>query len=385
MKSKLLHKIVLTCICLNFLTTTVVASEFRLASTSAVAAKNNLQAGLSSVKYTGYFDDVPSFFNDDRSKRISAGSTPSSQLPIFNNTDSMGSNISYYWGGYFIPDESGKWDFQITSDDAAFLWIGNVAVSAYWGGYATALIAIPGAHPPQTKNRSIELEANKIYPFRIFYGNAAGTGSFKLEVMPPSFKTEWDINLEGLIWHSNFLNREECTNFGISYLLSAKLGYEIVNVPLCKNNPAKIFDKNSPEYKPDTPLLDKLQIANNKINLTVNIGSGYNSPDKVFILSPALGLNKNNSMGKISGSSATFSLPIIESAAGKSPTIQVISSRNGVESSPFVRLIKIPVAQKVQNNIKAAVKPTPTIKTVICKKGAQTRTFAGKSCPPGWN
>ena len=81
-----------------------------------------------------------------------------------------------WWGGYFIPDETGVWDFQLTSDDAAFMWIGNPAVSAYGNGFANAFISLPGTHPAETKTNSISLKANQIYPFRIQYGNSIEVG-----------------------------------------------------------------------------------------------------------------------------------------------------------------------------------------------------------------
>ncbi len=349
---------------------------------------SNLLAGLSEVRYKGYFNDDPTFFNDDVSKRTSVSKTSSNQLPIWNDSTIMGENISIYWGGYFIPDETGLWEFQITSDDSSLMWIGNEAVSKYWYGYSNALIALPGSHAPQTKSASLVLEQNNIYPLRIFYGNQGGpVGTFKFEVKPPSFKSKWDINLEGLIWHSDFSNTEDCTNYGISYILAAKFGYDVVDVKACKNNPAKMFSNDYLPAKPTTPSISKLNISGNTINLTVNIGDASNKPDKVFILAPQLGITANSpgSAGKISGSTATWAIPINKSASGKSADIQVISTKDGQNSDSLKRTVKIPNSQKVPTIVKVPTKPAPTIKTVICKKGTQTRTFAGKSCPPGWN
>lgn len=368
--------------------TTITENLRKARNNSSWSRPSDLLAGLSEVRYKGYFNDDPTFFNDDVTKRSSVSKTASNQLPNWYDSTVMGQNISIYWGGYFIPDETGTWDFQVTSDDSSLMWIGNEAVSKYWNGYSNALIALPGSHGPQTKSASITLEANKIYPLRIFYGNLGGpAGSFKLEIKAPSFKSKWDTNLEGLIWHSDFSNTEDCTNYGISYLLSAKLGYDIVDVNACKNNPAKLFNNKYLPTKPSTPSLNKLSINGNTINLTVNIGSANNKPDKVFILVPQLGINANspNSAGKISGSTATWSIPITKSANGKSADIQVISSKEGEQSEPLKKTVKIPAAPKVPTVVKVPVKPAPTIKTVICKKGTQTRTFAGKSCPPGWN
>lgn len=360
----------------------------KVRNNSSWSRPSNLLAGLSEVRYKGYFNDDPTFFNDDVTKRTSVSKTVSSQLPIWNDSTTMGQNISIYWGGYFIPDETGLWEFQITSDDSTLMWLGNEAVINYSKGYSKALIALPGAHGPETKSASLVLEANNIYPLRIFYGNQGGpAGTFRFEVKPPSFKSKWDINLEGLIWHSDFSITEDCTNYGISYILAAKFGYDVVDVKACKNNPAKMFSNDYLPAKPTTPSISKLNIIGNTINLTVNIGDTSNKPDKVFILAPQLGITANSpgSAGKISGSTATWAIPINKSASGKSADIQVISTKDGQNSDPLKRTVKIPVSQKVPTIVKVPTKPAPTIKTVICKKGAQTRTFAGKSCPPGWN
>ena len=456
---------------------------------SSWSRPSGLLPGLSEVRFEGYFNDKMNFFSND-AKRTLITKTLSDRLPIWNDSTEMGTNMSIYWGGYFIPDVSGVWDFQMTSDDASFLWIGNEAVSKYWYGYTNADIAIAGSHPPVVKSTSLKLEANKVYPFRIFYGNEGGpAGSFKLEVKPPSFKTSWDTNLEGLIWHSDFSNQEDCTNFGISYTLSAKLGYDIIDVPACKNNPAKIFSNGVNSGTPVRPIFNAFNISGNTLNLNVNIGAGSNKPDKVYLVAPQLGINigDSTSSGKISGSNATWAIPLTSAVLGKSIQLQFISNRDGVDSDPLVRSIAIPnsstsksknqspplaatspkyvvsgakivVSAKIQNKVGAnpvsgyltaeqvgitaenailgkisgnqitftmpllssmmgkktkteiymvnemgeskplavalsisapkqptIVQPNQRVQTVICRKGIQTRTFAGKKCPPGWN
>lgn len=362
------------------------AINLRKPTTNANSASSNaLLKGLSEVRYKGYFGNNTGYFTDNAVK-TQIGNTLASQLPIWSDTTEMGTDVSMWWGGYFIPDETGIWDFQITSDDASFMWIGNEAVSRYGNGFANAFISLPNDHAPLTENNSIKLEKDKIYPIRIQYGNQGGpAGTFKFEIKPPSFKTSWDTNLTGLIWHSDFSNSQDCTNYGISYSLSAKLGYDIIDVPNCKNNPAVVFGKKSEPAKPQTPTLNKINVSGNTINLTVNLGNSSNKPDKVYIVAPQLGLDGSNSSGKISGTTASWAIPVNKSAAGKSTEIQVISSKNGVESTPMKKLVNIPSAPKNSAVTKIPAAPTPQVKTVICKKGSQSRTFAGKVCPPGWN
>lgn len=357
----------------------------------------NLLQGLSEVRYQGYMYNNTGYFTDSATRTL-VTSTLSSRLPIWSDTTDMGVNVSMWWGGYFIPDVTGTWDFQITSDDASFMWIGKDAVASYANGFANAFIALPDDHPPQVKSNSIFLEADKIYPIRIQYGNYAGpTGTFKLEVKSPAYKSAWDTNLEGLIWHSDFSNKEDCGNYGISYLLAAKLGYGVVDVPACVNNPAKIYGNSSSASKPVSPTLKNISISGNTINLSVNISTGSNKPDKVYILVPQLNVGQGSptANGKINGNTATWSIPITDEAFGKTAQIQIISSKDGLESSPLQKSLAIPSknVKTSSSKVSAPVVKKPTIpipqkttstQTVICKKGTQARTFAGKTCPPGW-
>lgn len=457
-------------------------------SNNSWSRPSGLLPGLSEVRYKGYFNNNTGYFSDSAEKTLIT-STLSSRLPTWKLSNEMGTNTSMWWGGYFIPDETGVWDFQMTSDDAAFMWIGNTAVAAYGNGFANAFISLPGAHPAETKSNSISLKANQIYPFRIQYGNSIDVGSFALEVKPPSYKSAWDSNLEGLIWHSDFSDSEDCTNYGISYTLAAKLGYDIINVPNCKNNPAKVFASGINSGTPVRPIFNTFNVTGNTLNLNVNIGAGSNKPDKVFLIAPQLGiqLGDSASSGKISGNNATWAVPLTSAVLGKSIQLQFISNRDGVDSDPLVRSIAIPnsttsknknqkpplaatspkysvsgakviLTAKIQPKVGAnpmsgyltaadigitpensilgkisgnqiiftmpllpsmmgkktkteiymvnemgeskplsvtlaiaapkqptIVKPTQQVQTVICKKGIQTRTFAGKKCPPGWN
>lgn len=461
-------------------------------SDSSWSRPSGLLPGLSEVRYRGYFKDNMQFFNDS-AIRTSITSTSGKSLPNWRDSTEMGADISIYWGGYFIPDESGTWDFQLTSDDAAAVWLGNDAVSKYTNGYSNSLVALPGDHAPQTISKSSRLEANKIYPLRIFYGNIGGPGSFKLEVKPPSFKSAWDTNLEGLIWYSDFSNTEDCTNYGISYLLSAKLGYDIVDVAACKNNPAKVLANGNNFNNPAKPTFKSFNVTGNTLNLNVNIGTGTNKPEKVYLVAPELGINigQSSANGKILGNGASWAIPITDAIFGKNLELKFISSKGGADSDPLVKSIAIPiknnpksisknknslpplpainprysisgakavVTAKIQPKMGAnpvsgyliapdigitaenpimgrissgqiiftmpllpsmtgkkikteiymvneigeskslampitapapkqptIVQPTQRVDTVICRKGIQTRTFAGKKCPPGWN
>ena len=310
--------------------------------------------GLSEVRMKGYFADDPSYFAT--AQEISRSFTKSNSLPIWDVNYEFPTFTSAWWGGYFIPDESGNWEFQLTSDDASYLWIGKSAITEYSVRIGSAFLSLPGAHPKASTSGAIYLEKDKIYPIRIQYGNAIDASSFKLEVKAPSFKSNWDSNLEGLIWSSDYTNMEDCTNFGISYSLAQSLGYGTFDVPGCKNNPAKSLSgssnsggnstptKSSSKTKPNTPTFSAVNFSDNKFNIEVNIGnSGTNPPDKIYLVAPKMGITSANPIfGKINGEKATWSLELSELLSGVMIPLEIVSEKDGVSSDALTGVYQAP-------------------------------------------
>jgi hypothetical protein len=358
-----------------------------------------LLQGLSEVTYAGYFADNTGFFTDS-AVRTKISRTASGQLPIWKDSTGIGSNVSIWWGGYFIPDTTGTWQFNVTSDDASYMWIGNNAVSNYGNGAYTAFIGLPGDHPPISKSNSIYLEKDKIYPLRIQYGNIGTYGSFSLQVKSPDYQDVWDSNLEGLIWSSDFTNREDCTNYGISYSLASKLGYDTINVPGCINNPANEQSQKLPAKSESKPSVKSVEINGNIINLVVNLGDSI--PDSVYLLSPSLGLTTPRvAYGQIKGNLASWSIKFNSALLGSIAKIKMVSNSNGIDSESLSTDVTLPktVANPKASPITPKVSPKPTPKAtqsqkastpkitnteVRCQKGSIKRVFVAKECPPGW-
>jgi len=316
-------------------------------SNSSWSRPSSLVSGLSEVHQSGYFKDNTAFFGS--APLVKVQKTSSSSLPTWTLTQELGLNISIWWGGYFIPDESGTWDFRLTSDDASHMWLGKDAVLSYASfGPASAFLSLPGEHPAESASQSIALEKDKIYPIRIQYGNSIGSASFKLEVKAPSFKSSWDSNLEGLIWSSDFTDTQDCTNYGISYTLSQALGYGTFDVPGCKNNPGKIVTSNK-DKKPATPSFSGVNFSGNKINIDINLGSGSsNRPDKVYLVAPKLGILANNPMpGKINGSTGSWSLDFDKLLEGTAIPLQIVAEKEGVASDPLIGTYQAPTVSAV--------------------------------------
>ena len=331
--------------------------------------------GLSEVRVRGYFRDNPQFFSD--AERLLITSTDPDQIRRWLDGNEPAGDVSIWWGGYFIPDESGPWDFRLTSDDASFLWLGTSAVLGYLGGTSSALIALPGPHATQSKSNSVYLEKDKVYPFRIQYGNEGGLASFNLEVKSPSHKTDWDQNLQGLIWHTNYAEANECTNYGISYTLAQSLGYGTFDVPGCGDrNPAKpAGSSNIKVNKPATPTFSAVNFNGNSLNVEINLGSsGSIRPDRVLLVAPKLGIGSTNPLlGKFEGDKAIWAIKLNEALGGVAIPLEIVSEKDGVKSEPLVGSYQAPqvteslIAQEVPDapkNFKSRVLSDSALITV---------------------
>jgi hypothetical protein len=173
---------------------------------------------------------IGSQMKDTTPSLIKNSTTEASGIPEFkwsgNSSDWAASeNTSYAWTGHFIPDVTGEWQFEIASDDASFMWLGNDAVTNYQGGPAGALIKNGGIHAEKAVSAKIMLIKDKIYPLRIQYGNASQASVFKFRFMSPGV-TEWQSDFTTLLWRASYEpSSKACGNLGLSYSLSLELGY----------------------------------------------------------------------------------------------------------------------------------------------------------------
>ena len=137
--------------------------------------------GLYRRTYSGYFADDVNYF-DGASPTVSVVDTsPISAGVITDNT-------SYQWLGYWLATldtiSAGRTYFQLTSDDASYLWIGNTALTGYTTG--NALIDNGGLHSSTTVAGDIAMTAGVYYPIRIQYGNSTGSTAFQFTVFSNS-------------------------------------------------------------------------------------------------------------------------------------------------------------------------------------------------------
>lgn len=124
--------------------------------------------GLWHDTYAGYFNDDPQFF---------VVNSPSSfgYPDTISITDaSIPEYTSIEWRGFFLAPTTDTYTFYTASDDASYLWIGDVAVSGFTT--SNALVNNGGLHGLQEASGSIALVEGTYYPIRIQAGNNQVTG-----------------------------------------------------------------------------------------------------------------------------------------------------------------------------------------------------------------
>ena len=98
--------------------------------------------------------------------------------------------------------------------------------------------------------------------------------------------------------------------------------------------------------QPITPTFSGVNFVGNKININVNIGSSSASrPDKVYLVAPKLGINSSTPQeGKISGSTASWSLPLGNILGGVAIPLEIVGEKNGIKSEPLTGSYTTPAA-----------------------------------------
>lgn len=125
--------------------------------------------GLWHDTYAGYFNDDPNFFIANLPSEFGYPDTIAvgdSNIPV---------TTSIEWRGFFLAPTTDTYTFYTNSDDASYLWIGDIAVSGFTT--ANALVNNGGLHGLQEASGSIELVEGTYYPIRIQAGNNEVTGS----------------------------------------------------------------------------------------------------------------------------------------------------------------------------------------------------------------
>jgi hypothetical protein len=330
--------------------------------------------GLHQGRFLGYFAETPEALKNKAANSVAVKNT----LPSFNN-ENFGLVETYMWSGYFVPDVNGDWQFKITSDDASYMWFGNDAIQNWMDEKSSARLAVPAGAPTQ-RSVSINLKKDGVYPIRILYGNSGGPGTFNFEVLPPGI-AKYQTNTTGLFFHTSI---SYCTNWGISYLLMPKYGYDqVVPSSNCKEyKPQEVVVK----AKPEVPRIKILKMTSAGLTIEASIGDVVVS--NIYLLAPTIGYSSATKLaGKISGNVATFLIPISKLQNVKTIDVNILSSNNQGTASTSRKAVPV-VLPKTTSSPSAQPAPKKTVpapKTIRCEKGDKSRVFVGTTCPPGWS
>jgi len=104
-----------------------------------------------------------------------------------------------------------------------------------------------------------------------------------------------------------------------------------------------------------------------------------------YVFGSALGVPASQAiLGEVIGTKVLFEVPLKTSMAGKSFPFTVYLANEAGKSEPVQGKLIVPSAPKIPSGVINIPSQTKAPKTIFCIKGSQTRTFAAKSCPPGW-
>ena len=130
----------------------------------------NTNRGLDKITYDKYFDDDFNFPPGN----VLATETDVLEINFPQQNDNQEEWTDEYFG-YFKPQETGDYEFSMTSDDSSWMWIGTDG-QTYEDLKLTrddqnALIDLNGVHPSETDIGTISLIAGQYYPILIYFGN----------------------------------------------------------------------------------------------------------------------------------------------------------------------------------------------------------------------
>jgi hypothetical protein len=104
-----------------------------------------------------------------------------------------------------------------------------------------------------------------------------------------------------------------------------------------------------------------------------------------YIFGEALGVPSSQAiLGDVIGTKVLFEVPLKSSMAGKTFPYTVYFQNEVGKSQPVQSKLVVPAAPKIPSGTFNLPEQTTAPRTIFCVKGSQTRTFAAKSCPPGW-
>lgn len=168
--------------------------ELAQARAQALAlAQTQTQSGLTWYRYDqGYFNDNPGWFQGQTAtasgvttgwsdiSRSTGAATPGF-LPIAQTN-----RFSFLVSGYFVAQVTGSHQLKLSSDDAAYMWIGPAALGAAASvSIGSASINLAGLHGNNGQSVNVSMVAGQAYPVLIMYGQNEGGYNLQFSFIPP--------------------------------------------------------------------------------------------------------------------------------------------------------------------------------------------------------
>ena len=160
-------------------------------------------AGLYKTTFSGYFNDVPSFFATATPTTFGTNPATSVQTTAISEAGSNdGSNFSIQWLGYFLPATTETYTFFTASDDASYVWIGANALSGFTTANAT--VSNGGLHGVVERSGTASLTAGVYYPIRIQFGENSGGDVLTFNYSTPTISKT--TNVTGRVFYNAATN-----------------------------------------------------------------------------------------------------------------------------------------------------------------------------------
>jgi len=120
------------------------------------------------------------------------------------------------------------------------------------------------------------------------------------------------------------------------------------------------------------------------VTAVATIKSGSLAQD-AYLFGNSLGISSSNPIrGEILATKVIFEIPVKTSMAGKTFPFTVYFENDAGKSAPTAGKISVPAIPKIKIETPKIPTPKGASSTVFCLKGSISRTFAAKTCPPGW-
>jgi hypothetical protein len=159
----------------NVIFTSGPLNEAAVQDVGTIGENKQLSDGLKFTIHAGYFNDNVAHFLDAQQTDTGVTTDVGNINLGTNNIIAANGPRHYYsvqWTGMFKARVSGTHTFWISSDDASFVWIGQLATSGYTADNAT--LRNGGLHGMREVNGAVNMNQGDYYPIRVQFGENGG-------------------------------------------------------------------------------------------------------------------------------------------------------------------------------------------------------------------